>query len=320
MYLKIHQLNADTTFLLTFTASNGSISSDFTILIDPWLQGHSSILHPAFQISHHTSDPSINSITDLEREPDLIIISQDKPDHCHRETLCTLPSDTRIEILATPAAAKKIKSWKYFDTPNISFIPAFNAANDDTLITIPISPNNSSCTGGRLTVTNIPTKFDLTKLHNAVGITYQPSTSTTPLSNTNDTISVLYTPHGVSTSALEPYMEWLAGKFNIQSVDVLFHSINVEQNPRIMGGLVASGAPVGVEMAKRVKARHWIGAHDEVKDNKGMATLWIKSRQYELKEVESMLDEAGCGGTKLQILDVGEVLCIQKLEESFDLG
>src|ERR1700760_2952743 len=126
MALRIQQLNADTTFLLTFSPTFAPDSStirkkskrfpgEYTILVDPWLSGHSSILHPAFQISHHTTPPMIASLAQLKQEVDLIIISQDKPDHCHKETLCSWPTKKKVEILATPAAAKKIRSWRHFD-------------------------------------------------------------------------------------------------------------------------------------------------------------------------------------------------------------
>jgi len=119
MSLTVEKLNDDTTFLFSFAPSfapsnnKRKLPGAFTILVDPWLAGQSSILHPVFQLANHTAPAAIKSLAELKEHPDLIIISQDKPDHCHRETLCSLPANTRTRILATPAAAKTIRAWKY---------------------------------------------------------------------------------------------------------------------------------------------------------------------------------------------------------------
>ena len=401
MSLRIQQLNADTTFLLTFSPPFAPerpakrFPGDFTILIDPWLSGHSSILHPRFQISHHISEPVITSLKDLKPKPDLIIVSQDKPDHCHKETLCSLPKRSCINLLATPAAAKKIRSWKHFDAGQVHVMEAYSASNADSIIRIPLPSYSSSSAKGEITIANMPTKADMTKLHNAIGITYQPPSSiltrntqhsrheagstvvlseygisnsyTSPQrprtasstarpafldplrttsshpnlsglakplsrppsradsgivhassarSNYEKTLSVIYTPHGVQPQVLDSYIANYLRPLSALPVSALFHSINVEENPWFMGGLVAAGAPGGLKIAANVETKHWISAHDEVKDNKGIATVWIKSRQYEVDEVQSMLREAGAGDTKVHKLGVGEVLRIPELMES----
>ena len=104
MSLTVQQLNGDTTFLLTFRPSiapDGSskrFPGDFTILADPWLKGSSSILHPKFQISYHTTDSLVPSLADLIELPDIILISEDNTDQCHNETLCSLPKDAYVRI------------------------------------------------------------------------------------------------------------------------------------------------------------------------------------------------------------------------------
>jgi len=181
MSLTVEKLNDDTTFLFAFAPhfapakQSHRFPGAFTILVDPWLNGHSSILHPVFQISRHTTPPAIKSLADLEEEPDLIIISQDKPDHCHRQTLCQLPKDTHTRILATPAAANKIRAWKHFDPAIVHVMKPYVATKPaDNLIRIEIPAYTSSSSSGEITVANLPTKMDVTKLHNAIGITYRP--------------------------------------------------------------------------------------------------------------------------------------------------
>lgn len=408
MSLKVHQLNGDTTFLLTFSPPfapeklSKRFPGDYTILIDPWLRGYSSILHPTFQISRHTSTPAVDSIRDIPRDPDLIIISQDKPDHCHRATLCSLARDTAIKILATPSAARKIRSWKHFDASQIHVLKSYSAANSESVVRIPLPAYSSSSAAGEITIVNVPTKRDMTGLHNAIGITYQPPStlftlhaqstrypigakavlsqsgisvvrsfperprtqaeSTTPtksnflqpmkraMSNPNlrrsfsnssrprsradsavartqspdinseRILSILYTPHGVSTRTLEPYIKSHLEPRNALPLSALFHSINTEENPWFMGGRVAAGACGGMQIIKSWGAKYWIGAHDEVKDNRGVATKWIKSRLYEVDEVEAMLEEVGVMDTTVTRLEVGETVNIAGPTDEHNAG
>lgn len=404
MALTIEKLNDDTTFLLAFAPSFApqkaarKFPGAFTILIDPWLNSHTSILHPSFQISRHTSRCAIDSLAELEEQPDLVIISQDKPDHCHRETLCSLPRDTSSKILATPAAAKEIRSWKHFDSSIVHVMKPYRTDKPDTVIRISLPPYTSSSSPGEITIANVPTKRDMTAIHNAIGITYRPpgslltalkgelvnlsdmtrpsstlqtihksrseikltevaSTAVSParphtasaarpsfldplartprlptppsLSPTSGraraesktarppssahkekTLSVLYTPHGVSYATLSSYVDRHLHPTGAGApLTALFHSINTEENPWFMGGVLSNGAPGGMAIAKALRATHWIGAHDEVKDNRGAATTWIKSKRYTVEDVHVMLRDGDCGShyeTEVHTLGVGE--------------
>lgn len=389
MSLRIQQLNADTTFLLTFSPPfapeiSKRYPGEFVILVDPWLRGHSSILHPTFQISHHTATPALYSLNELNQRPDLIIVSQDRPDHCHRETLCSLPKDTEISILATPAAAKKIRSWKYFEEDIVEIMKPYDPCDEDSVIKLTLPGYSSSSVDGEITIANVPAKRDVAGVHNAIGITYQPastvltvtsqysrlptamSTITLPdrgfsgapesrhrsrTMNSDDptlsdeslgimsvpelpqspahfddpdmrpkekVISIIYTPHGVTARTLESYIENHLLDLDALPVSALLHSLTVETNPWFMGGVVAAGAPGGVEVAKRVQAKYWVGAHDEVKDNKGMATAFLKTQPYDAEETEELLEEAGVVGTKVYQLDAGEVLRIPELKKTVE--
>jgi hypothetical protein len=405
MALTVNQLNGDTTFLLTFTppfapdqsTKTTKFPGDYTILIDPWLKGHSSILHPTFQISHHTVEPAFTKLEDIKQHIDLIVVSQDKPDHCHRETLCSLPKDGHADILATPAAAKKITSWKHFDPRRVHVLHPYKTDQPETVIKILLPAYTSSTASGDITIANVATKRDITGLHNSICITYQPPSSiftmntqferyeqgmnvqlsangitrprtpaqrprtgsdtllpadkqqlrksvsfpylrkpedtdvppVPPLpapqrsradsgiapptrpTNKEKVLSIIYSPHGVSPSTIAPYLLTYLRPMHALPVTALFHSMNTEQNPWFMGGTVAGGAPLGVQLAKAIGAQHWIGAHDESKDNRGLATIWIKSRQYGVDEVKRMLLEAGMGRTRALRLAVGETVRVR---------
>lgn len=382
MSLTVQHLNADTTFLLAFAPAfapsnkkSKHFPGAFNILIDPWLAGESSILHPSFQISHHTTTSSVSSLADLKDEIDLIIISQDKPDHCHRETLCSLPKNKQVNILATPAAAKKIKSWRYFNDEHVHVMPEYSHRKPSSVICIQLPAYTSRGKPGEITIAHMPTKLDLTGLHNALGITYRPpstifsspasdqidlgrpSTSTTPSTTATNTpsshssrpttssgktgrartnssptqpprslrtlrsrasapnlkrkdsatftpplpttqtaeptLSVLYTPHGVSPSLIQTYASHHLFPLNALPFTAIFHAFTAETNLWFLSGKVVTGAPGGLELCRRFGVKTWISAHDEVKDNKGLSVKWIKSRAFGVEDVRSLVEEAG---------------------------
>ncbi|KAK8222113.1 hypothetical protein M8818_000283 [Zalaria obscura] len=359
MSLTVKRLNGDTTFLLTFNPQIAPSTTDsrfpgsYTILIDPWLSGPSSVWTPRFQISHHTDPLAVKSLAKLD-PPDLILISQDKPDHCHRETLCSLPRDSRIPILATAAAAKLIKSWTHFDPSLIASLRPYSTKKPSSIHRIPLPAYSSASAPGELTIAYMPQKHDLTRLHNAIGLTYTPpSTLTTtpsghlvnlPLSppaspssphsptsdrrtrsfsslrsrslenaaamtpapstpgsrppsrETEKTLSVLYTPHGVAYAAIKPYITSFLTPLNALPLTALFHSINTEQNPWFMGGKVAAGYPGGLEILRKVGACYWVGCHDEVKENRGLATVLIRSGRFGVEEVQGIVEEMFLAG------------------------
>ncbi|KAI0136439.1 hypothetical protein BJ170DRAFT_12465 [Xylariales sp. AK1849] len=184
MALTIKHLNSDASFQLSFepvrTQSGQSsvvIPRPFTILLDPWITGPSKIFHSKISISTHKHPACVSSLSELP-EPDLVIISQHKSDHCNEATLRQLrPTDTKTLILAEPASARLIKSWKYFDHDKIRTIERWEdprATGRSTVLRIPVPPVTPGGQKGEVTVAWIPQKRDLAGLHGAIGITYRP--------------------------------------------------------------------------------------------------------------------------------------------------
>lgn len=310
MPLTVQQLNADTTFLLTFhtpPTTDASSSTDFTVLIDPWLTGPSPIFHSSFAVSRHTTKSFIQSLAELSKPPDIAIISQPKNDHCNKETLCTLPKSWPGIIAAVPAAAKKIRSWKYFEEEQIQIIPSYNPKNIAKVVHVPLDPKADERRLGTITLAYVPEPYDLSAVHNAIGITFRPTESASP-----EPLSILYTPHGLSPSLLNPYITKHLQPMSAHPIDLLFHSLNTEANPTLLGGVVSNGAPGGVEIAKMMRPKVWIGAHDEEKENGGVATKLIRCRVYGVEEVEGMLVKDGVEGIGVRRLVVGEVLRIKE--------
>ena len=68
-----------------------------------------------------------------------------------------------------------------------------------------------------------------------------------------------------------------------------------------MGGNVNAGLPGGVEIAKNLMAKCWISAHDEDKENSGLAVMKISKYKYTTKEVCEMVGDY----TNVEVLAVG---------------
>ncbi|KZL67107.1 hypothetical protein CT0861_04038 [Colletotrichum tofieldiae] len=182
MALTVKQLNADASFLLTFEpivpkSTPGITARPFRVLMDPWITGPSTIFHSILSTATHKECPCICSLQHLP-EPDLVIISQHKSDHCNEATLRQLPaSGTRTLILAEPAAAKVIWSWKYFDKDKVHTIPRWedpHATGKQSVIRLKVPPFLPGGEPGEVSIAFIPQRRDFKGLHAAVGITYRP--------------------------------------------------------------------------------------------------------------------------------------------------
>ncbi|KAJ8120760.1 hypothetical protein ONZ43_g2616 [Nemania bipapillata] len=183
MALTLKHLNSDASFLLSFEpvipeSLAGLVTPrPFTVLLDPWIIGPSTIIHPRLSTTSHKYPACISSLAELSQPPDLVIISQHKPDHCNEATLRQLPADGKTLILAEPASARVIRSWKYFDKKKVRTIERWEdprITGKESVIRIPV-PAFQPGTGqeGEITVAFIPQKRDLAGLHGAIGITYK---------------------------------------------------------------------------------------------------------------------------------------------------
>ena len=91
---------------------------------------------------------------------------------------------------------------------------------------------------------------------------------------------------------------------------LLLHSFDRVQNPWWMGGNVAAGLPGGVEIARNLMARCWVSAHDEDKDNTGLSVMQVKTRKYNIEEVDEMVRSLS-GSTSVFNLGVGQELVLK---------
>ncbi|KIX96163.1 uncharacterized protein Z520_07941 [Fonsecaea multimorphosa CBS 102226] len=179
MSVTVKHLNLDAAFLLVFSPKANPLPSDLTpaagavsVLIDPWTNGPS--INTA-SWSAGTEDKIPSSIG----EPDVLIVSQNKPDLRHKGTLLQLRPEGKTIIAAEPGAAKAIKSWNHFDPTRVHALLKYDPkVKSGRSLRLPIAPLSPQGFPGELNIAFIPAKRHRTGLHNAIGITYLPPTHT----------------------------------------------------------------------------------------------------------------------------------------------
>jgi hypothetical protein len=181
MALTIRQLNGDASLLLTFQPiASDADEQPFRILLDPWLVGPSNILHSKISSTTRRHEACVSSLRELP-EPDLVIISNSRSDHCNEATLRQLPPHgTRTLILAEATAAKLIRSWKYFDQDKVLALERWREPRQtgrNTMVRVPVPSRVMGGDEGQVTVSFITQRKDTKGLHSAIGITYRPACS-----------------------------------------------------------------------------------------------------------------------------------------------
>jgi hypothetical protein len=353
MSLTVQSLNGDTAFLFTFSppvapvSSPGLFPGSFTILLDPWLTGPATILSTVFSISEQKTKPCITSLLELEHEPDLILISQDKPDHCHEVTLRQLPRDCQSTILATPPAARKIRSWKHFRPELVQALPKYIEGDSKSLYRLVLPPFSPRGSCGEVTVTWIPAKRDISGVHHAIGITYRPPCSVlsavpgyyldlplsppaspgsprtiassprtlvpSPYNDREKTLSVIYSPHGVPYENIRPYASSHLVNESALPLSALIHSFDRVENPWWLGGTISAGSPGGMQIARSLYAKAWISAHDADKNNRGWSVKQVRIGKYASDDIRGMLQDDR--KVKLQTLSQTEIVNLASGEE-----
>ncbi|KAG6005206.1 hypothetical protein E4U21_000335 [Claviceps maximensis] len=184
MALTIKQLNGDASFLLTFERIDpdspaGTSSSDpFRILLNPCLTPSSSSFSSR---SAPRARQACVSPKDVP-EPDVIIISNSRAEHCDEATLRHFTrKGAKPLILAEPSAAKVIQGWRGFDQDKVTPLHRWRDPRQtgrSTVVRIPVAATVLGGDEGLVTVAFIAQKRERRGLRSAVGITYRPASST----------------------------------------------------------------------------------------------------------------------------------------------
>lgn len=499
MSVTIRHLNADSSFLLIFSPRVSPSPFDllsrngaFSVLIDPWVTIGPSVVNAKwFAVTHRILPSAINDLSEIE-EPDVVLVSQNKPDHCHKETLLQMRPEGKTLIAAEPGAAKAIKSWNHFDPHRVHALSRYDSRKRfGNTFRMPVPALSAEGQPGEVNIAFIPARNYMTGLHNAFGITYQPPTadksiapvatidlpkrSLSPLipisipmdsptktwlgdsamlsiadpdipmtymvdprelssmrskghrpqlsrsSNTKSSeilspyakafirpsmdgqvdhlspefdlqdinttdfalstpppfspqrtrdspsssvsttetiatpgilpqyslpnspsladlqarysripqirparpkaLSILYSPHGLPLSDLQPYIRHhLVPLPGALPLTCLMHSFDYASNPWWFGGNIMMGAEGGMEIAKALMARCWISAHDEEKDDRGVAVKLLRCDRNDAEKVRQSLSEVDeRWSCDVRSLEVGEEICLTARNEKMSM-
>lgn len=302
-------LNADTTWLIQLPYPDGATRppgrTHFNILLDPWLQGPQSDVAWWFSTQWHIIPPSVATIQDLNEclrqlesrglsgeigaPPtsfiDVVAISHEFTDHCHKATLEELPPGT--PIFATDVAADLIRSWGYFDR----------------VITTPaLSPD---VPWSKLTVGSLPSWIAIGRVispgnalyyHSAVLIAFNLDGDTAA-----DAETIIYSPHGIESQDLAHLPS-----SRLKPLALLhgLHDVSIWMMKQLNLGALNGIRAVGVS-----GARYWIATHDEVKTGGGFIAPLLKRVQYSVKEAvsyeENILESEGNKVPKYEFVELG---------------
>ena len=67
-------------------------------------------------------------------------------------------------------------------------------------------------------------------------------------------------------------------------------------------------------IAQNLLAKHWIGAHDEDKENSGLSVQQVKTKKYSAQEVRALVERDRRGeklGVDVRALECGEEMLIK---------
>lgn len=296
----------------------------YNILLDPWLAGSQSDVASWFSKQYHAQRPARGSIaavrelirevealcgayaaqqqqsetttepkpetetkperkteTETERKIETetatggtihaVAISHEFTDHCHRATLLQL--DPAVRVLAAPKAAALVRSWKHFDI--VHDLPVFQADWRAELGGVGGVP-------GWVGVGRVQTSGDAFYYHSAVMVVWAaPHPSSAKASE-----CIIYTPHGIRSPALASLR---TARPPLQPLCFLhgLHDVSID-----WGQQLNLGAHNGLAAQAVLRAKYWVGTHDEVKRGGGVVSWFLRRKTYSVQDVLQSLPGA----------------------------
>ncbi|TKA33156.1 hypothetical protein B0A50_00709 [Salinomyces thailandicus] len=235
---------------------------------------------------------------------DAVAISHEFTDHCHKETLLELHPD--VPVFAIKEAAKLITSWHYFRT--VLTVANFGAGGDTDWRSTSLPPLPDWIGISRvlqtddvlnyhsallITFNNRHANYQTHQLHTPAPTTQAPTTASkrpkrhhTPIqpNETAETAeALLYTPHGITSTSLNtlptasPPLKPLALLHGLHNVRVGTATGRTALQSNL-------GAHNGLQAQRLLRAKYWIGTHDEVKKGGGLVAWFLQRESLTLKD------------------------------------
>ena len=224
---------------------------------------------------------------------DVVVISHEFSDHCHRDTLLEL--DPKTPIFASRRAAKLIKSWNHFH--HVYETPSFSVEESDWRKTsLQPLPN-------WLGISRIETQSDALYYHSAILIAFNSSSPalTGPSRLSSSTEAIIYAPHGIYAPDLRhlpsavPPVRTLALLHGLHDIKISVKQLNL-------------GAHNGLQAQRICEARYWVSTHDEIKKGAGLITPFLYRKVLTLREaIEEERSKTGEIQDESSLADVREV-------------
>ena len=257
---------------------------------------------------------------DEETFIDAVAISHEFTDHCHKETLLGVHKD--VPVFAIKEAASLMSGWKHFRT--VITVETFGAGGNADWRSTSVPPLPDWIAISRLLQTD-----DVLNYHAALMITFnykQPSTqsklasktkgspnnkrkrrhsSINPKEDEESAEAIVYTPHGINSGDLtfvskaSPPIHTLAFLHGLHNVRVGTASGRTALQSNL-------GAHNGLKVQRTLKAKYWIGTHDEVKTGGGLVAWFLQRDVISLKEALEQERKAKDDGSNGDV-DVGLV-------------
>lgn len=323
-------LNADTTWLLSIPypaqVKRPASRCRYNVLIDPWLSGPQSDVAGWFSTQWHAIKSSVQSIAELDAllgdaeslelrasgpdtassektttrtYLDLIVVSHEFTDHCHRYVLhshmnltsdrlyrSTLEeADASVPVFATTKAAELIRSWSHFKT--VVDMAVFQPAIDWRTTSVTPLPT-------WLGVSRLVSAKDALYYHSAVIVCIQRSDS-------EDAEAIIYTPHGVEAATFStlgsanPPVHTLAFLHGLHDVSItLSKQLNL-------------GAHNALKAQRLLQSKYWVGTHDEVKIGGGILAPFLRRKAHTLLDALAKESKTTAGNKVARVADTSDV-------------
>lgn len=117
----------------------------------------------------------------------------------------------------------------------------------------------------------------------------------------------MFSPHGIAYQSLQPFVDSHLKQQSALPLTALLHCFDRIENPWYLGGNICTGMPGGLEIARRLRAKVWISAHDGDKDVSGISTTQLVTTKYKRDDLEKALGSGdGVVVTQALLLESGD--------------
>jgi Beta-lactamase superfamily domain len=338
----LHHLNADSSWLLQLPVPSAfqrpHCRTYFNILVDPWLQGYQSdvsywfsnqthAIHSAYQTIQEVSDLAwkLEPHSQAECAIDVVAISHEFTDHCHRDTLLEVPAS--VPVYAPDKAAALIRSWSHFATvnepQNFGTGQGSGKTNASVYSALPswvaimrlVDPQNALYYHSAVVILFHASALPLHNSKRCDGSEAEDSESLVSGAEENDdgqannaVECVLYTPHGIAPSAVAAIENTTSPR--IRTLCLLHGMHDVVLSPVQQLNL---GGHNALQVQRILKPTYWVATHDEVKKGGGLVSYFLRRKvvnlqdalQHEKSGSEAQVTDIEVDGAQIHFAEVG---------------